>query len=245
MVALLASEVDGRIAEAQALRDAGKHEDALRVLDQVEAVARAKHDALSLGRALQKHGDLLMDALDCPHARQQYQQAHRVLAPIDAKADGQVLNDLGLWAQRCAGLAEQRRFFLQAIAVDEHAGHLEGARKAASNLGSSLFEADRPAEALVLFNKALTLATALGDEDAMLMTGANVALLELVLAEKATKVICTEFRGAELKNPHLVRARSVFAATRALAQTHGETLAGTCARLDIDHELRCEACLVP
>lgn len=149
-----AKPFDARIDEAQRLRTRGLTDDALKLLDLVEADAKKKKDAVSEGRAKQKRGDLLFDASDCAGAKAQYEAAIKALGKADPIATAQAWNDLGMWSKRCATPDDQKVYFANALKLYEDLKYQKGIRLLANNLGSANFVGGDKTAALGYFKKA-------------------------------------------------------------------------------------------
>lgn len=239
-----AKPFDARIDEAQRLRTRGLTDDALKLLDLVEADAKKKKDAVSEGRAKQKRGDLLFDASDCAGAKAQYEAAIKALGKADPIATAQAWNDLGMWSKRCATPDDQKVYFANALKLYEDLKYQKGIRLLANNLGSANFVGGDKTAALGYFKKAAAAARAMGDDQAWLTVQANVALMELLLAQDKLGHECTAFTPVEKKDPGFQRALAAFSEAASVAQRAGTTALSVCAKFGSDYSPLCEPCLI-
>ena len=235
---------DARIDEAQRLRSSGRRDEALALLETVEAEAKKKKDAVSIGRALQKRGDVQLDQHDCEAAKASYEAAAKALTKADPIACAQAWNDLGLWAKRCGTPDVQKDAFGKALAIYEKKKHWKGIRLEANNLGSAIFVGGDVAGALPYFKKAAAAAKKLGDDEGWLTVQANVALMELLLSESKLGKQCTEFGAAEKKDAGFQRARAAFKEAAQVSVRAGGTALSVCAKFGANDSPRCEPCLV-
>jgi tetratricopeptide (TPR) repeat protein len=235
---------DPRVDEAQRLRTRGLTDEALKLLDLIEADAKKKKDAVSEGRAKQKRGDLLLDASDCSGAKAQYESAIKALGKSDSIATAQTWNDLGMWSKRCATPDDQKVFFGNALELYEKLKYQKGIRLIANNLGSANFVGGDKTTALGYFKKAAAAAKAMGDDEAWLTVQANVALMELLLSQDKLGHQCTAFTPAEKKDAGFQRALAAFSEAARVAQRAGTTPLSVCAKFGSDYSPLCEPCLI-
>lgn len=239
-----AKPFDARIDEAQQLRATGRTQEALALLELVEADAVKKKDPVSLGRARQKKGDISHDARDCTGAKTNYEAALKALGKADPIASAQTWNDLGMWAKRCATPADQKVFFGNALGLYEELKFLKGIRLIANNLGTANFVGGDKTTALTYFKKAATAAKEMGDDEAWLTVQANVALMELLLSQDRLGHECTAFSKTERADRGFQRAVVAFDQAAQVARRAGGTPLSVCAKFGGDYSPLCEPCLI-
>ena len=239
-----AMQFDPRIDEAQRLRSRGLPDDALKLLEAIEAESKTKKDAVSEGRARQKRGDILLDASDCAGAKAQYEAALKAFGKTDLIASAQTWNDLGMWGKRCATPADQKIFFGNALNLYEGLKYQKGIRLIANNLGTANFVGGDKPTALGFFKKAAVAAKAMGDDEAWLTVQANVALMELLLSQEKLGHECTAFTPAERNDRGFQRAVAAFKEAAQVAQRSGTTAVSVCAKFGGDYAPLCEPCLI-
>ena len=235
---------DPRIEEAQHLRARGLPDDALKLLAVVEAEAKKSKDAVSEGRALQKRGDLRLDAGDCEGAKGSYEAALKALGKADSIAVAQTWNDLGMWAKRCAEPDVQKVFFGHALGIYEELKYQKGIRLLANNLGTANFVGGDKTTALGFFKKAAAAARAMGDDEAWLTVQANVALMELLLAQERLGRACTAFTASEKKDRGFQRAVAAFREAATVSVRAGSSPLAVCAKFGGAFSPLCEPCLI-
>lgn len=244
-VALADEEVvDSRVEEAQQLRRSGRRADALTLLASVITDATKSKDALSRGRAEQKSGDVRLDDEDCAGAKKAYEAAAKTLKTLkDPVPRAQVLNDLGLWAKRCATPEVQKKYFEQALGAYRDAKFLKGVRLIANNLGTAWFVGGDPKKALVYFAEAASAARELGDDESWLTVQVNVALMELLLAQKKTGKACTAFDAKQKEDVGYQRSLSAMKEAVEVQRRAAKVPLALCARMGQYADL-CEPCLL-
>lgn len=235
---------DPRIDEAQRLRTRGLPEDAAKLLATVEEEAKAKKDAVSQGRALQKRGDLRLDVSDCEGAKANYHAAVKAFGSADPIATAQTWNDLGMWAKRCGTPDDQKVSFGRALGLYEELKYQKGIRLIANNLGTANFVGGDKTTALGFFKKAAAAAKALGDDEAWLTVQANVALMELLLAQDRLGHECTAFTRQEVADRGYQRAVAAFREAAEVSKRAGSTPLAVCARFGGELSPLCEPCLI-
>jgi tetratricopeptide (TPR) repeat protein len=237
--------VDARVEEAQQLRRSGRRSDALTLLATVIKESAKKNDTLSKGRAEQKSGDVRLDDEDCNGAKKDYEQAAKTLSTLkDFVPRAQVLNDLGLWAKRCATPEVQKKYFEQALVAYRDAKHLKGVRLIANNLGTAWFVGGNPQKALVYFAEAASASRELGDDEGWLVVQVNVALMELLISQGKLKKECTSFTEKDKKDAGYQRAlKAMKEAVDVQLRSGGAPLA-LCAKMG-QYAPLCEPCLLP
>lgn len=238
------SPFDARVDEAQQLRRAGRVDEALALLERVGTDAAQKKDAVSAGRALQKRGDIEFDDRNCEASRQSYAQALTILGKADPLASAQVWNDIGMWAKRCATPTEQLSAFNSALKIYVSVDFTKGIRQVTNNLGSAHFVSGDVAGALPFFKRSASAAKKLGDDEAYLTVQANIALMELLLAQQKFGHTCTEFTKSERASPGVKRALAAFREAEAISLRAGGTALSVCAKFGADYSPLCEPCLV-
>lgn len=237
--------VDARVDEAQQLRRSGRRADALTLLGEVIKDATKKKDALSKGRAEQKSGDVRLDDEDCAGAKKDYEQAAKTLSVLkDFVPRAQVLNDLGLWAKRCANPEVQKKYFEQALAAYRDAKYLKGVRLIANNLGTAWFVGGDPKKALGYFAEAARAARELGDDESWLVVQVNVALMELLITQSKLKKECTEFSEKDKKDAGYLRALKAMKEAVDVQIRAGAAPLALCAKMG-QYDVYCEPCLLP
>lgn len=236
--------VDPRVDEAQQVRRSGRRADALTLLASVIKDATKSKDTLSRGRAEQKSGDVRLDDEDCAGAKKDYEAAAKTLKALkDPVPRAQVLNDLGLWAKRCATPEVQKKYFEQALVAYRDAKFLKGVRLIANNLGTAWFVGGDPKKALVYFTEAATAARALGDDESWLTVQVNVALMELLLSQSKTGKACTAFGVKEKDDAGYKRSLTAMKEAIDVQRRAGNAPLALCARMGQYAEL-CEPCLL-
>lgn len=233
---------DPRLDEAQHLRTSGRAAEALALLDQVRADAKQKKDPLTEGRALQKQGDVQLDGRACEAAQQSYQQAAKVLAK-DPLAAGQVFNDLGLWAKKCATPEDQKGYFKTALGLYQKAKYTKGVRLVANNLGTAYFVGGDPKAAIPFFIQAGAAAKELGDDESWLTVKVNLSLMELLLVQQRLNRDCTAFTARDLADPGFKRALAYMKEAVDVQSRAARAPLALCARFG-QYDGLCEPCLL-
>jgi hypothetical protein len=162
----------------------------------------------------------------------------------DPIATAQTWNDLGMWAKRCGTPEDQKVFFGRALGLYEELKYQKGIRLIANNLGTANFVGGDQATALGFFKKAAAAAKALGDDEAWLTVQANVALMELLLAQGRLGHECTAFTKKEKADPGYRRAVAAFSEAAQVSKRAGSTALAVCAKFGGDYSPLCEPCLI-
>lgn len=146
--------------------------------------------------------------------------------------------------EQCADPGVQKKAFSQALALSTRLDFQKGVRLIANNLGSAHFVSGDVEGALPFFRRAEDAATKLGDDEALMTVKANIALVELLLAQRAAGHSCTGFSAAEKKSAGVQRARTAFSEAAEIARRAGGTSLSVCAKFGAEHSPLCEPCLV-
>ncbi len=234
---------DARVEQAQQLRTRGLPGDALDLLAAVEADAKKKKDPVSEGRALQKRGDLRLDVNDCQGAKTSYEAALQSFGKADPFATAQTWNDLGMWAKHCSSPDDQKTFFASALGIYEELREQKGIRKIANNLGTAHFNAGDKATAVGFFKKAAAAAQTLEDDEGLSTAQANIALMELLLAQERLDSECVDFTASQKADRGFHRAVAAFAEAARTAKRMGKPPLWVCAKFGIFSD-SCEPCLI-